>query len=168
MIFFKQLLHWNELIFMLYLDRIYTNPFFYVPKSIFWCGKVTAIWKSVKVAERSQRWYSEMWRNDNWIETKRSNHEIQIYIFFGLLSSRIHWIKQQYKTKVIPKSRIPVLEIIFWFKEDSILWNHFRFVFFELSEKSGFWKTPIIHFIRGRWGGGEITLFWPNNRRGAI
>ena len=61
---------------MLYLDRIYTNPFFYLPKSTFWRGKVTAIWKSIKVEERSQRWYSEMWRNDNWIETKKSNHEI--------------------------------------------------------------------------------------------
>ena len=26
---------------------------------------------------------------------------------------------------------------------------------FELSEKPGFWKTAIIHFVRGRGGGGR-------------
>ena len=38
--------------------------------------------------------------------------------------------KQQYKTKTIPKSSIPALEIIFWFKQGAVLWNRFRFVFF--------------------------------------
>ena len=31
--------------------------------------------KSTQVVEISQRWYSEIWRNNNWIETKRSNQE---------------------------------------------------------------------------------------------
>ena len=35
---------------MVYLERIYTKPFFYLPKYIFWCEKATAIWKSTKVA----------------------------------------------------------------------------------------------------------------------
>ena len=30
----------------------------------------------------------------------------------------------------------------------------FVLYFFELSEKSGFWKTAIIHFVRGRERGG--------------
>ena len=66
----------NELISMLYLDRTYTKTFFCLPKGIFWREKATTIWKSIKVVERSQRRYIRIWRNDNWIETKRSNQEI--------------------------------------------------------------------------------------------
>ena len=62
--------------------------------------------------------------------------------------------KKQYKTKTIPKSSIPVLEIVFWFKHDAVLRNCFRFVFFELSTKSAFW----IHFVRGRGSSHYVDL----------
>ena len=51
---------------------------FCLPKGIFWHEKATIIWKSSTVVKRSQRWHSEIWRNNNWSETKRSNQVKQI------------------------------------------------------------------------------------------
>ena len=36
-----------------------------------------------------------------------------------------------------------VLEIIFWFKQDAVFWNRFRFVFFQIVKKIWFFeKAP--------------------------
>ena len=51
--------------------------------------------------------------------------------------------------KTIPKSCILVLEIIVQTRCCSLESLSFLY-FFELSEKSGFWKTAIIYFVRGR------------------
>ena len=53
----------------------------------------------------------------NWNEKVKSGKVNRFLI--NPLSSQIHWIKQQCKTKTIPKSSILALEIIFWFKEDA-------------------------------------------------
>ena len=44
---------------------------------------------------------------------------------------------------------------MFWFKQDAVLWNRFRFTFFKLLGKSAFWKTAVVHFVKGRGGRGR-------------
>ena len=61
-----------------------------------------------------------------------------------MVHSQAEYIEQNSNTK-----RKQFRRVAFWFKQDAVLRNRFRFAFFELSEKSGFWKTAIIHFVRG-------------------
>ena len=136
--FFKELLVRHELIYMLYLDRIYTKPFFLPTKSQILTWKSNYNLKEHQsCGEKSKmiQWNMKK-RKLNWNQKVKSGNLHRSLI--SPLSSRTHWTKQQYKTKTIPKSGILVLDIIFWFKQDAVLRNHFRFVFFWIVRKIRF------------------------------
>ena len=61
------------------------------------------------------------------------------YLILSRLSCRLC----QYKSKAFLRSYL-VPEIIFWFKQDAVLWNHFRLVVFQIVKKiCFFYKTTL-------------------------
>ena len=59
--------------------------------------------------------------------------------------------------KTIPKSSIPVLEIIFWFKQDAVLRNRFCFVFFWIVRKIWFLENSNNTLCYGKGAGSQYV-----------
>ena len=139
MTFFKQLLVRNELISMLYLDRMNIHKTFFLPTErhiLTW--KSNCNLKGHKICRKKSKMIQLNMKKRllNWNEKVILRNLNKFLI--DPLSSRIHWTNQQCETKTIPKSSIPVLEIIFWFKQDVVFRNRFRFVFFWIVRKIWF------------------------------
>ena len=79
-----------------------------------------------------------------------------------MVHSQAKYIEQNSNTKQKRFRRAAFLFFNSYFGLNKMLFFGIVFVlyFFELSEKSGFWKTAIIHLVRGKggvgWGWGGL------------